>query len=108
MLFIVVLEFIISILSGSAIEVTVKGAVAFLLGLIALTLASRRHVPTAVGNPIVIARSRFQLESRERNGHARNRISRLVIGSVVTGCVVAVFIAVLLSMAATQILNRLG
>ena len=108
MLFIVVLEFIISILSGSAIEVTVKGAIAFLLGLIALTLVGRRHLPTAVKNPIITTETQFQLEGLEKNRHARNRVSRLVIGSVVTGCVLAVFISILISMAATQLLNRLG
>ena len=108
MLFIVVLEFIISILSGSAIEVTVKGVVAFLLGLIALTLVGRRHIPTAVKDPIIAAETRSQLERLEKNRRALNRVSRLVIGSVVTGCVVAVFIAVLLSTAANQLLNRLG
>ena len=108
MSFIVVMTFIISILSGNAIEVTVKGAVSFLLSLIALTLAGRRHILTVVEYPIATAQSQFQLESRERNHHAQNQILRLVIGSVVAGCVVAVFIAVLFSMAASQLLNRLG
>lgn len=97
-----------SILSGSAIEVAVKCAVVFLFSLIALTLVGRRHSPSAYENTSSTAESRFQLEGHENYRRTRNRISRLAIGSVITGCVLAVFIAVLLSLAATQLLSRLG
>lgn len=108
MSFIVVLVSIISILSAGAIEVTVKGVIALSLSLLALTLMIRQKRSRHFNDSMLVNQSESHIEEYLGHRRRRDRISRLVIGSVLAGCIVAVIVAVLLSTLATQLLNRLG
>ena len=108
MSFIVVLVSIISILSAGAIEVTVKGVIALSLSLLALTLVNLRRTPRQSTDSVLIHQSESHIDDYLIHRRRRDRIGRLIIGSVLAGCIVAVIVAVLLSTLATQLLNRLG
>jgi hypothetical protein len=108
MSFIVVLVPIISILSAGAIEVTVKGVITLSLSLLALALVSRQKGPRHFNDSVLVHQSESHIEDYLGHQRKRDRVGRLVIGSVLAGCIVAVIVAVLISTLATQLLNRLG
>ena len=99
---------IIPILSAGAIEVTVKGVIALSLSLLALTLVIRQRRSRHFNDSVLVNQSKSHIENYLGHRRRRGRLGRLVIGSVLAGCIVAVIIAVLLSALATQLLNRLG
>lgn len=105
---IVVLISIITILSATSVEATVKGVIALALSIIALTMGNLRRARRTDELSHVIRTPTSVLDSSDELANRWQRIARLSIGSVAAGAVLAVVLAVLLSTIATQLLNRLG
>jgi hypothetical protein len=105
---IVVLIFIITILSVSAIEATVKGLVALALSVIALLVAIRMSIGERLEQSDIASTKRSVIEGDDVVLKSPPRLARLLVGSVVTGAVIAVVVAVLVSSLASQLLGRLG
>ena len=102
------LIFIITILSVSAIEATVKGLVALALSVIALLVAIRMSIGERLEQSHIASTKRSVIEGDDVVLKSPPRLARLLVGSVVTGAVIAVVVAVLVSSLASQLLGRLG
>ena len=102
------LIFIITILSVSAIEDTVKGLVALALSVIALLVAIRMSIGERLEQSDIASTKRSVIEGDDVVLKSPPRLARLLVGSVVTGAVIAVVVAVLVSSLASQLLGRLG
>jgi hypothetical protein len=105
---IVVLIVIITILSASAIEATVKGLVALALSLIALSVGVRKSISEQLEQSNIASTECSIIEGGDVALKSPSRPARLLVGSVVTGAVLAVVVAVLVSSLASQLLSRLG
>jgi len=105
---IVVLISIITILSATAVEATVKGIIALALSIIAVTIGNLRRARHADELSHVTRTPTSVLDGSHELANRWQRIARLSIGSVAAGAVLAVVLAVLLSTIATQLLSRLG
>jgi hypothetical protein len=105
---IVVLISIITILSASSIEATVKGTVALALSLVALAMGYKRMLPRTGEHAEVVRVQTSVIESSHDVSRRWTRITRIAVGSIVAGAVLAVVVAVLLSSIATQLLSRLS
>lgn len=105
---IVVLISIITILSGTALEATVKALVTLTLSTFALVLGYQGRASLA--RPLTQVRPMSLSLSNETNDRRiyLQKVGRLIIGSIIAGALLAIVVAVILSTSATQILNRLS
>lgn len=105
---IVVLISIITILSGTALEATVKALVTLTLSTIALVLGY--HGRATLARPLTQVRPMSHSLSNETIDRRvyLQKVGRLIIGSIIAGALLAIVVAVILSTSATQILNRLS
>jgi hypothetical protein len=105
---IVVLIVIITILSASAIEATVKGLVALALSVVALLVGVRKSLGERLEQSNIASTECSIIQVDDVTLKSPSRLARLLVGSVVTGAVIAVVVAVLVSSLASQLLSRLG
>jgi hypothetical protein len=105
---IVVLIVIITILSASAIEATVKGLVALALSVVALLVGVRKSLGERLEQSNIASTECSIIHVDDVALKSPSRLARLLVGSVVTGAVIAVVVAVLVSSLASQLLSRLG
>jgi hypothetical protein len=105
---IVVLIVIITILSASAIEATVKGLVALALSVVALLVGVRKSLGERLEQSNIASTECSIIQVADVALKSPSRLARLLVGSVVTGAVIAVVVAVLVSSLASQLLSRLG
>jgi hypothetical protein len=105
---IVVLIAIITILSASAIEATVKGLVALALSVVALLVGVRKSLGERLEQSNIASTECSIIQVDDVALKSPSRLARLLVGSVVTGAVIAVVVAVLVSSLASQLLSRLG
>jgi chromate transport protein ChrA len=105
---IVVLIVIITILSASPIEATVKGLVALALSVVALLVGVRKSLGERLEQSNIASTECSIIHVDDVALKSPSRLARLLVGSVVTGAVIAVVVAVLVSSLASQLLSRLG
>jgi hypothetical protein len=105
---IVVLISIITILSATIVEATVKGIIALALSVFALTVGYLRRSHRANELSQVIRSQTSVLDTSSESVDLWQRIVRLSIGSAVAGAVLAIFLAILLSTFATRLLGQLS
>ncbi len=99
---------IITILSASAIEATVKGLVALALSVVALLVGVRKSLGERLEQSNIASTECSIIHVDDVALKSPSRLARLLVGSVVTGAVIAVVVAVLVSSLASQLLSRLG
>lgn len=108
MSFIVVLELIITILSGIAAEATVKCAIAFFLSVAAISIIVRWGPPTKLSERNSVPISQLQSTIDNQNSPKLKTASRLLIGTLLTSLFFVVYVSVVASMFFAQFMGRLG
>ena len=106
---IVLISVIITILSATTTEVTIKGLGSLVFAILALTLGIRSwEISRKEANSGPRVKGQTILEPTTTR-QSRNRTSlRLAIGGVATGAVLAIITAVLISIVLGQVLGRLS